>query len=517
MACYNLNDAKGLWDYAKANYVDEGKITDFRDLCNQLSKDIMDTTGKDIPPDEVAKMIAIPKAARTAVEKLNLTDYWRKQTLNQARTFASGKANPYRRLRKLYELPYLAKVLGHGPALFMTHAWPYAFDPKMWSTFFPAWWESVKAMKPSEARALADSIIYTLNEKGERVIDPMFVKKVNSGLAVDPRRIYDDVNRRSDFWGKLGEFTSNGFVGLKKLRSDAWDRLYDTVPEHLRNEEVERAISNHVNHMTGAVPEVNIHEGFRVAMFAPSLDVARIKRISDFTKSAVVDQWRKSDPEIQFAARQNFKQWARIAGTVSAMLYMNQLFLKHFFHSDEDVNIKDFSKGDWLAGKGPNGRVWQFTGGQVPMIRMALRMIARPKQAGSALGDYLMGKLNPALQIPKTLITGETFGHEELPYPFGSKPASAGSYLEFAGTELGPIATEDGVREFTKRMSEQNGVPEDWNAKLLDSFFRAGLVTIPALAGTHTYQPIPSTPKSTPRPPGTISVSRHKRPMGTVR
>lgn len=518
MACYNLLDAKGLWDYAKANYVDTGQISDFRDLMNKLSEDIKETTGKDIPPEDVARMIAAPKTVKSAINRLSLADYYRKQTLNDARTFSSkSERSPLMKgIRTAYELPYALKVAGHGPALHMTHAWPYAFDPKMWKIFGPSLMKSWKALTPRGARALADEIMYHVNEQGERELDPSFAQKVLSGLAVDPRKIYDDVNRRADFWGKLGEMTSNGFVGLKYLRSKAWDAIYDTVPEDLRTPEMEKLISNHVNHMTGASPEVSVHEGVRIALFAPSLDVARIKRVSDFGQ-AVVNSWSHSSPEVRFMARQNMKQWTRVAATVSAMLYMNHLMLKHFFHSNEDINYNDIFKGDWLAGKGPNGRVWQFTGGQVPMIRMALRVVARPKQAGSAVGDYLMGKLNPALQLAKTIRTGETFGHEELPYPFGNRPASFGNAMEVAFTELGPIATEDGIREFSNRMSQQNGIPQAENAKLLDAFFRAGLVTIPAAFGTHTYQPVPSTPKSTPRPPGTISVSKHRRPLGTVR
>jgi len=203
-------------------------------------------------------------------------------------------------------------------------------------------------------------------------------------------------------------------------------------------------------------------------------------------------------------ARQNMKQWTRVAGVVAGALYLNQLMLKHFFGSKEDVNAHDPFKGDWLAGKGPNGRIWQFTGGQVPMIRAAVKMVARPSHAGAALGDYLMGKLNPALQIARPIAErlfegkpGKTFGGEELPYPLGDKPATFGNWTEYVTSELGPIATEDGIKEFSKRMSENNGAPQEWNAKFLDSFLRAGAVTVPSLIGTHSYQPTVPQGKST--------------------
>lgn len=484
MACYGIKKAKALWDYAKANYVDNGRITDFRELTNTLSDDLLRATGKRIVPEDIAKLLATPKTVRVAREKLLLTDYNRRAALNQARQFVAGteKSPMARFIKTAYEAPYAAKVVGHGPALHMTHAWPYFFDPLMWRDFARTWVNAWKAMKPSNARAISESI----------TLDPRFDQKVNSGLAVDPRKIYDDVNRRSGFWGKLGEMTSNGFIGLKQLRSAAWDSIYDTVPDHLKTKEMDQAISNYVNHMTGASPEVRVPEAVRAAMFAPSLDIARIKRVSDFTESAVRGAWQKSNPEQRFIARQNMKQWTRIAATYSALMYANQLMLKHFFGSKEDVNANNPFKGDWLAFKGPNGRVLQATGGQIPMIRAATRAVAEPKKAGSALGDYLMNKLNPALSIAKGIRTGESFGHEPLPFPLGKGEPTAGNWLTYATAELGPIATEDGIKEFSKRMSDQNGLSQDQNAKFLDAFWRAGVVTIPSAFGMHSYEPTKS-------------------------
>jgi hypothetical protein len=257
---------------------------------------------------------------------------------------------------------------------------------------------------------------------------------------------------------------------------------------------MKKQVASHINHMTGASPEVRVPEVARAIAFAPSLDIARVKRVTDFGKS-VANSWNKADPETQFMARQNMKQWARIAATTGSMLYLNHLMLKHFFGSQEDINVKDPFKPDWMAGKGPNGRVWQFTGGQVPMIRAAIRIARKPSQAGSALGDYLMGKLNPTLQLARTAVTGKTFGGD-VPAPLGKGPGGAGDWLAFATSELGPIATEEGIKEFSTQMSEQNGLPQEHNASILRAFYKAGLVTIPAVIGTHSYQPQPKKEKT---------------------
>lgn len=241
-------------------------------------------------------------------------------------------------------------------------------------------------------------------------------------------------------------------------------------------------------------------------MFAPSLDIARVMRPLDLIKSIGIESksllnnvpvvgeqvrkfWGSASPEQQWIARYNMKQWARIAATFSALLYANQLMLKHFFGSKEDINIKDPFKGDWLAPKTPDGKVWQATGGEIPLIRAATRVVAKPERASDAIGSYLMGKLNPAIALGLELKKGKGFGETEIPKPFGKQPATVGSYTEFLTAELGPIATEEGIHEFARQMRDQNGISEDWNANLLRSFYKAGLVTIPAIAGTHLYQP----------------------------
>lgn len=523
MACYTKNEAKDLWDYAKETYLKQpGQhgYMDFKELTNKLSEDIFNATGGNkkgpdgkpignrIVPEEIARLLSTPKTVKTATKNLLMTDRNRAQALRQARAFVTGQeTSPLARfIGKAYQFPYAGKTVAHSAALHMTHAWPLAFDPKAWRNFGKTWVDSWKAMKESNAQAIKENIM----------LDAKFDQKVKSGLAIDPREIYDDVQHRTGFWGKLGRMTANSFLGLKELRSMEWDRIWDTVPDHLKTEEMEKAISLHVNHMTGAPgPEgARVLSGkagrvARIFAFAPSLETARVMRPVDFIKSAGVrgtsalnrapvigeqlqKLWGRSSPEAQFMARQNMKQWTRIAAVYSGILYSSHLLLKHFYGSDEDVNTKDPFKSDWLTPKGPDGSVLQATGGQIPMIRTAARIGMKPKQAGDALGNYLMGKLNPALSIPLELAKGKGFGGTEVPAPFGTQESTVGSWAEFLTAELGPIATEEGIHEFAKQMRDQNGIQEEgWNENILRAFYKAGLVSIPAIAGTHYYKPTP--------------------------
>src|SRR5207249_4451389 len=114
------------------------------------------------------------------------------------------------------------------------------------------------------------------------------------------------------------------------------------------------------------------------------------------------------------------------------------------------------------------------------------------------------GKLNPALSLAKGIATGKTFGGEPIPGAKGKhgetlKPVTPGTVTEYLTAELGPIATEEGIHEFAKQMSDQNGVSQDWNTKFLKAVYKAGLVTIPSVVGTHLYQP-KAKPKATAMP-----------------
>jgi hypothetical protein len=395
----------------------------------------------------------------------------------------------------------------------MTHAWPFAFDPATWKIFGKTWWDSLRSMNPSNAQRLREQI-----QSGTR-----FDEKVNSGLAVDPRKVYDDVQKRAGFWGVLGRMTDNSFLGLKAIRDLRWDAIYDRVPDYLKTEEMRKLISTRVNHMTGASPEVPMRGPVgnfaRAVFFAPSLDVARAMRIANIAQDTGVimrdamnrvpkygeqlkKAWGDASPEQKWIARDNMKQWGRVAGVISGLLYANHLMLKNVFGSKEEINVTDPFKGDWMAYKGPNGRIFQTTGGQIPLIRAGTKAILSPSKAGSTLGDYFAGKINPALSLAKGIVTGKGFGREPLPAPIGEKPGTVGNWLSYATAELGPIATEDGIKEFSKQMSDQNGVPQDFNAKLLKSIVKAGLVTIPSAVGTHSYQPEKfSTAGATKRPP----------------
>lgn len=520
MACMTPSHAKKTWEYAKGLIEaelakagpQEGKFIDFPTLTHRISNDIWEASGQKtrVLPEEIAKLIAMPKTVKVSRNALLMSDKARQLTLRDARNFVEGtEESPVSKFfRKAYELPYTMKVVAHGPALHMTHAWPYALDPANWKAFGQTWVNAWKAIDPSKAQAIRESIQF----------DPKYDRQIKSGLASDPGIMYDDVNKRADYWGKLGSFTKSSFIGLKQFRQMMWNAINDTVPEHLQTAEMDKLISNHVNHMTGASPEVPMYGAAgkiaRGVLFAPSLDVARVMRVADLGKSTGVtirdamnripelgDQlkkaWGDASPEQKFIARQNMKQWARVAATYSALLYGNGLILKHFFGSKEDINVKDPFKSDWLTPKGPNGRVFQITGGQLPLIRTTVKVLRKPDQGGAAIGQYLMGKLNPALSLAKTLATGKTFGGD-VPAPLGKGEGTVGNWLTYATSELGPIATEDGIKEFSKQMSDQNGLPQEHNASMLRAFYKAGLVTIPSVLGTHSYQPNP--PKSKGKP-----------------
>jgi len=511
MACYTVKEAKELWDYAKEKYLrvpGPHGYPDFRELTNNLSRDIKVKTGRLIVPEEIANLLSTPKRVRAANRDLLMAARNRAMMLNQAKRFVNGtQHSPLTRFAiGAYNAPYAAKVFGHAAALHMTHAWPYALEPRMWKNFGKSWVNAWKSMKESNARAVSQEIM----------LGSTFDEKMRSGLAADPRKMYDDLQRQMGFWGKLGRLSENSFLGLKQLRSMAWDVVWDTVPEHLRTDEMRKIISVGVNHMSGAPgPDAaralsgTMGTTARVLAFAPSLDVARVSRFADFAKWAGVagktalnkaplagDQlarlWGRATPEQQWYANYQMKQYARMASVATTLLFLNQMVLKHLFGSDENINWNDIDSPDWMTLKGPDGSILQATGGQVPMARMVSRMVRHPKQAPDVLGNYLLGKLNPFLNTAMTLAKGWGFGGTDVPMPFGEAPPTFTNWTEFLLAELGPISTEDGIHKFAGEMSDQSGIPQEFNEKFLRALVKGGLAIVPAALGMHYYKPTTS-------------------------
>jgi hypothetical protein len=508
MACYTIKEAKELWDYAKERYLKQpGRYgyPDFKELTHKLSDDIYAKTGVRMVPEEVARLLATPKSVKPRTKNLLLADRNRAQMLRQARTFVEGteKSPLSRFFRGFYQAPYSLKVMGHQAALHGTHAWPYAFDPMMWKDYGKTWVDSWRSMSESNARQIGQSIM----------LDPRFDEKVTSGLAVDPRKIYDDIQHRSGFFGKLGRMLSNSFLGLKELRSMAWDAVWDGAPEHLRTDELRRRISINVSHMTGAPgPSAaralsgGFGEAARGVTFAPSLDVARVMRPVDFAQSVEIlarhnlnkaplvgaqlrKLWGDASPEARYVAGYNTRQWIRIAMVGSSLLMLNQLLLTHFFGSDEKVNLGDFDSADWGSAKAPDGSIFNPTGGETSMIRTFVRMGMHPKQAPQIFGNYALGKVHPFINFVGTLLKGYGFGGTDVPAPFGKAPNDFWHWAEFITAELGPIFTEEGIHKFAEEMHQETGVPAEFNKQVLLSFAKALMVMIPSMVGAHYYKP----------------------------
>jgi hypothetical protein len=508
MACYTIKEAKELWDYAKERYLKQpGRYgyPDFQELTHRLSDDIYKMKGIRMVPEEVARLLATPKAVKPRSKNLLLADRNRAQMLRQARTFVEGtERSPLNRFfRGFYQAPYSAKVAGHNVALHGTHAWPYAFDPLMWKGFGKSWKDSMLAMNESRARATRQAIM----------LDPRFDEKITSGLPIDPRRIYDDVQHRTGFFGALGRMLGNSFLGLKELRSFGWDAIMDGAPEHLKTDELRKLASINVAHMTGAPgPSAaralsgKFGEFARGVSFAPSLDVARVMRPADLAQSVEIlarhnlnkvpvfgaqlrKLWGDASPEARYMAGYNTRQWIRIAMVGSSLLMLNQLLLTHFFGSDEKINLNDFDSADWGQAKGPDGSILNPTGGETSLIRTLVRMGMHWKQAPNIFGTYAMNKVHPFINFVGTLMKGYGFGGTDVPAPFGKAPNDFWHWAEFVSAELGPIFTEEGIHKFAREMEAQTGVPEDFNAKVLRSFGKAVLVAIPAMLGAHYYKP----------------------------
>src|SRR5438477_7694960 len=168
MSCFTIRNAKALWDYGKQvidSELAKGNKMDFPTLTQRLATDVnaaVKAAGgtQTYVPEDMARLISMPKAVKAARKGLLLSQRSQSQALSEARNFTKGtEETPLSKwFKTAYEAPYAAKVVAHGPALHMTHAWPYLLDPAAWTNFAKTWVGSWKAMNESQAQSLREQL-----------------------------------------------------------------------------------------------------------------------------------------------------------------------------------------------------------------------------------------------------------------------------------------------------------------------------------------------------------------------
>src|SRR5262249_12519112 len=131
---FTTAEVKAIWDYAKANYIDQGGIT-FDELVTRVANDL------GLKNSHVIEAFSSPKSTRAITNEMYAAMSRRRQAVNAAKSFIeSGNLPAYAQVAKtVWNIPRGLAVFGHGTVGMVTHAGENIFQPSVgrvyWDNF----------------------------------------------------------------------------------------------------------------------------------------------------------------------------------------------------------------------------------------------------------------------------------------------------------------------------------------------------------------------------------------------
>lgn len=485
---FTPEEAKGIWDYARKEYIDKG--VDFDRMISNVATDM------GLTPEQVRDALVAPKGAKPITEEMYRKQYQMNQAKQHAEDWVKAAGNP-KIAKFLGSIPrffFALKTFGHGTVGFLTHAAVNLFDPVEWKRYFPSFLKQFKF-------AYGDTGKYE-QAMQDLKNDPDFHFWRRAGLAVDPSERYDDYQFVTKIFQKMGTVGKwltagdRGFNALKVYRLARAKALYEGLSNvEKADPETAGEIAKLVNHSTGT-SKVPLPESANVAFFAPRLEVSRWnKLISDPAKAVkTFSDWKGSDPSEKVAAKIVAARAGRILATYAGGLIVNQALLS-LSGSKQSINLTNPQKSDWLKFKA-DGYTMDLTGGMVSTLDFLTNMahIAteskkevktnRTDQLKSSTWNYVTGKLSPFGSTVKDFATHHDFqgntlpnipfvqNSQDKPYHQWNKQLTWKEYLEQQQT---PIPVAEAFNNVERQM-EAEGVKESTAKQWMAGIFIGSLV-----------------------------------------
>lgn len=484
---FTLDEAKQIWQLAKARYLERG-VTDIDRVAVGLAKDL------NLYPEQIVRAFTQTRALHKLAD-----DLWYKQA-EQRRLKADVELwvkyadNPalYNFMRLLPNFFFSLAVFGHGAVWGGTHAPIHILTPQSWPVFFPNYFASFKNMvsKGAHERYLRDI-----------ANSPDYVFWKRRGLEIDVNRAVDQYASREQgvFFGALGRAGNRGFDSLKGLRLGLARQYWTALEPELRNEESAAKIIDWVNHSTGAlgsksrISSALKTEGVRSFLFAPALYGSRIATVSDAIKAASIGLRRNASPETRAMSVEMNKRLGAMLGLFGGALLLNNAILSTT-GSNSRVNFTDPTKPDFLAFKGGNGMYVGVGSGFLGMARLLGRLYKaetdakkpglgqlddRSDDVGKIMGQYVRGLLSPLAARVADLVTGENIMKRPLPAMLGGNRNVTGSasqqifkpqlsMKEYLGSALLPIPGAEAWENYYEEL-RKNGLSESDARRFLKS------------------------------------------------
>lgn len=491
--------ARAVWNYIRKEYVDKGQ-TDFLEIRRKAATDL----GMSV--QELTEAMAASKTLKRMTDAVYKRMDDRRRVINEARNWLKNQKYPKWKqfFRSLPRWFFIDKVFGHGTVGLITHAAVGIFNPWMWKSYFQAWPEMYKMVRPTEA-----GTAYHERRMQDLQLDPLYITARRAGLQNNPFRYTDDyqVVALTRFFGKM--IGNRGFDALKILRQSQFNRMWNDVPQKLRTDEMARLIADTVNHSTGIV-KTRAPEWMNWTFFAPKLEGSRwALLVGDTWKAAqILAQPGRFSPEEHYWAASHTKQLATMVGMYFGALMVNQglLYAVQSVFPDarkQKINFFDPRKSDFWAFKIAGFKVGVVS----PMIGMA-RMLAnlihittgrrkgferirsRAADIETTMGDYARGKLSPIAGFSLTAASQADYMRRPVPWSHDPSPAymrhrGMGRYTwpEYLAESFAPIPLQEGIREggkdtvaLIKEVWKGQGIDEKHIEKILRGLSAAGVM-----------------------------------------
>lgn len=480
----------GIWKYARDNYINKGES--FEATIKGVSKDI------GLPEHWVARAFTKPKALRNVTDQMFRQMSLRREAVRQAREYVAAVDTPgYKKFASaVWNLPRSILTAGHYAVFPVTHAGDLAFRPTAWKAYFKGVIDSYKFINRATHEAAMQDLVrdpnYTIARRGGLVNNP---EAEPQGILTG-HGLTEKLAEKFPALKSISGASRRGFDALKITRQALFNREWKKIPQTDRNIETSKALSEMINHATGA------HTGqipLGKLQFAPQLNAARwSKALVDPAKTVLTFlDWKDATPAAKHVALARVRNAAEFAAVYTGMLAVNQ-GLNLAFGSKDKVNFTDPTKSDWLQFK-VNGHIVGIGSGVREVYALLGKIVAiggqTKKQRGGdtatvteakVIGRYASQKLSPTLgaileaSLREDKLTGR-------PLPWSNEKSTASNprmgYGEYMATHYSPIPISGGAREAFNAMREEGMSAPDTMAIL------KGAAQVPFEAAGLKYYP----------------------------